>query len=169
MKNYPKKKKLNWTEFYIGLAFVISQKSPDAQTKHGCVIVNQQNQPLGFGYNGFPRGVDDDSLPNTRPEKYDWIWHSEQNAVANCQLRPENGIAYVTGQCCNHCLYALWQHGIKTVYMAKRKGWEKDKEEEGWMKEFIEKTGIKIHYVEPNLTWLENIGNFVNVDNFYEV
>ena len=30
--------KLNWVDFYMGLAVANSQKSPDAQTKHGCFI-----------------------------------------------------------------------------------------------------------------------------------
>lgn len=162
--------KLDWVQFYIGLAFAVSQKSPDAQTKHGCVITDQQNRPLSFGYNGFPRGVDDSDIPNIRPQKYKWCFHSECNAVANCEHRPENGIAYVTGQCCNNCIYTLWQHGVKTVYIADRYGsQEKGKMDKEWFDKFIDKTKMNIRYVKPDLSWLKNIGNIVAADDFYGV
>ena len=155
--------KLNWVDFYMGLAFAISQKSPDAQTKHGCFICDEEHRPLGFGYNGFPRGVDDTTLPTVRPDKYPWMFHSEENAVANCILRPKNGTAFVTGQCCSHCLYTLWQHGITCVYMAVRHGSHlitgKDLE---WQNEFVIKTGIRIHYVIPYIGWLKKTSSILD-------
>ena len=151
-------KKLNWVDFYMGLAFAVAQKSPDIHTKHGCVICDNEHRPLGFGYNGFPRGANDVSLPTTRPEKYLWMFHSEESAVSQCALRPKGGTAFVTGQSCPHCLYTMWQHGIVHVFMAKRHGsytiTNKDLE---WQEEFVKQTGIKITYVTPNIEWLKNI------------
>ena len=148
----------DWIQFYLGLAFVAAQKSPDLQTQHGCFITDKKNRPLGFGFNGFPRGIDDSDLPRTRPDKYPWMYHAERNAIAHCAHRPENGTAYITGQSCNDCIYELWQHGIDTVYMADRHGTHKrSKEDEEWFKMFIQKTGIKIFYINPQLNWLKNI------------
>ena len=92
-----------WTEYYMVIAKAVSLRSHDEQTQHGCIIVNEAKQPLGFGYNGFPRGLKDDSqLPTTRPEKYSWMIHSEVNAITNCVTNPHNAIAYVTGEPCNN-------------------------------------------------------------------
>ena len=90
----------SWTDYFLGLAKVISQRSHDIHTQHGCVITDQNNRILGVGYNGFPRGLKDSDLPTSRPEKYSWMVHSERNALSNCVVRPDDGIAYVTGQCC---------------------------------------------------------------------
>jgi dCMP deaminase len=144
-----------WTNYFLGLAFVASQKSHDIHTQHGCIITDSNNRILGLGYNGFPRGLDDDSLPKTRPEKYDWMIHAERNALSNCTIRPENGIAYVTGQCCNDCIMALWQEGIKTVVMANNHGTKLfDEKQQQTFDTFVNMSGIKIFKVTPDLSWL---------------
>ena len=55
-----------WTDYFLGLAKVISQRSHDIHTQHGCVITDSKNRILGVGYNGFPRGCSDDALPWAR-------------------------------------------------------------------------------------------------------
>ena len=117
MRNRP-----DWHTYFLGLAKVVSLRSHDSQTQHGCIITDQNHRILGVGYNGFPKGLDDLVLPDTRPDKYPWMIHAERNALSNCVIRPDNGIAYVTGQCCNDCIMALWQEGIRKVYMLKSHG-----------------------------------------------
>lgn len=151
--------KIRWEDYYMGLAFVIAQKSPDPNTKHGCIITDQDHRPLGFGFNGFPRKAkDDEFLVNnrtSRPIKYKWMYHSEVNAIANCLIKPKNAIAYQTGQCCNNCLYSLWQNGIETVYMFDGHGSHIITEDDlNWQKEFVEQTGIKIYKSHPNLKFI---------------
>jgi dCMP deaminase len=148
----------NWIDYFLGLAKVVSQRSHDAQTQHGCVITDQNHRILSVGYNGFARGLDDNLLPKTRPEKYPWMIHAERNALSNCTIRPENGVAYVTGQCCNDCIMALWQEGISTVYMAEDHGTHLfDADAQKRFKSFVEMSGIKIVYVKPNLSWLKQL------------
>ena len=43
----------DWTDYFLGLAKVISQRSHDIHTQHGCVITDQNHRILGVGYNGF--------------------------------------------------------------------------------------------------------------------
>ncbi len=148
----------NWQEYFIGLAHAVSMRSHDTQTQHGCVITDHNNRILGVGYNGFAKGLDDNVLPNTRPEKYFWMIHAERNALSNCTIRPENGIAYVTGQSCNDCVMALWQEGITKVYMRKNHGthlFNEDNEERFNL--FIKMSGLYIEYIDPNLSWLNSI------------
>lgn len=140
----------------MGIAYVVAQRSHDIHTKHGCVITDNQNRIIGVGYNGFPKGMSDDILPTSRPEKYDWMIHAERNALSNCVIRPDNGIAYVTGQSCNDCIMALWQEGIETVYIAERHGTKLfDDNAKKRFDFFVENTGLKIIKVKPNLSWLQ--------------
>jgi dCMP deaminase len=148
----------NWTDYYLGLAFVVSRRSHDMRTKHGCVIVDKNYRPLGFGYNGFPRGVNDNRLPNFGSDKYAWMVHSEKNAIANCNKKIKSGTAYVTGRCCNSCLEALVVNGVVRIFMADTHGsfllTDKDFE---WQKEYIRETGIEVNIVKPNLSWLNDL------------
>jgi dCMP deaminase len=148
----------NWTDYFLGLAKVVSQRSHDIHTQHGCVITDQNNRILGVGYNGFPRGLDDSKLPTHRPDKYPWMVHSERNALSNCVVRPDDGIAYVTGQCCNDCTIALWQEGIKTIYMINDHGTHLfDEEAQKRFDLFVSMSNIKIFKIDPDLTWLKTL------------
>ena len=148
----------NWTDYFLGLAKVVSQRSHDIHTQHGCVITDQNNRILGVGYNGFPRGLDDSKLPTHRPDKYPWMVHSERNALSNCVVRPDDGIAYVTGQCCNDCTIALWQEGIKTIYMINDHGTHLfDEEAQKRFDLFVSMSNIKISKIDPDLTWLKTL------------
>jgi dCMP deaminase len=105
----------SWKEYFLMMAKLSSFRSKDAQTKHGCVITDINNRVLGMGYNSFPRGLPDKSLPNKRPHKYKWMVHAERNALSNCSLRPERGVAYITGRPCLECLKSLYQEGVTTI------------------------------------------------------
>lgn len=149
----------SWTDYFLGLAKVVSQRSHDIHTKHGCVITDKNHRILGVGYNGFPKGLDDSKLPLDRPNKYFWMVHSEINSLANCVVRPDNGTAYVTGQCCNNCIISLWQEGIDTVYMIDDHGTKLfDEEAKKRFDTFINMSGMKIFYVKPDLSWLKELG-----------
>lgn len=152
----------SWTQYFLGLARVVSLRSHDIQTQHGCVITDSRNRILGVGYNGFARGLSDNLLPNTRPDKYPWMIHAERNALANCVIRPDNGIAYVTGQCCNDCVMSLWQEGITKVVMSECHGTHLfDSDQQCMFTKFVEMSGIQIEYVELNFSWLKNITGVV--------
>lgn len=150
--------KPTWTDYFLGIAKVVSQRSHDIHTQHGCVITDQNNRILGVGYNGFPKGMDDNLLPTERPEKYHWMIHAERNALSNCVIRPDNGIAYVTGQSCNDCIMALFQEGVNEVYMIQSHGTVLfDSDAKKRFDTFIKMSKMKIHYIEPNFSWLKNL------------
>jgi dCMP deaminase len=148
----------SWTDYFLGLAKVVSQRSHDIHTQHGCVITDQNHRILGVGYNGFPKNMDDTLLPTSRPDKYYWMIHSERNALSNCVIRPDNGIAYVTGQCCNDCIMALWQEGIKTVYMIDDHGTRLfDEEAKKRFDLFVKTSGMEIYKVSPDFSWIKKL------------
>jgi dCMP deaminase len=112
----------SWDEIYLGMCFSVAQRSHDAQTKCGSVIVNKDNEIVSTGYNGFFRGANDEMLPNTRPLKYPFMIHAEHNAVLNCARQgrsTKNCTAYATGEPCNNCLMLLIQAGISEVVFSK--------------------------------------------------
>lgn len=174
-RNLKKMNKIDWQDYFLGLAFCVAERSSDSQTKHGTVLVdNKTNQILSVGYNGPPRGCKDDSkIPNTRPAKYPYYCHSECNSIFNCRLKSQDMTAYVTGQCCSNCLLSLWQFGVTTVVMADSHGSFLISEEDlQWEKDFVEHTGIVLKKVKPNLDWLISVvngraGEFIQEKNIH--
>jgi len=147
-----------WTDYFLGLAKIASKRSHDIHTQHGCVITDRNNRILGMGYNGFPKGLDHSQLPLTRPEKYKWMIHAERNALSNCVIRPDNGVAYVTGQCCNDCIMALWQEGITKVIMWDDHGTHRfDHNEQKIFDQFIHLSNLQIEKTVPNLEWIKEL------------
>jgi dCMP deaminase len=144
-----------WEEIYLAMAFVMSRRSHDDETRHGCIIADREHRVLGAGFNGFPRGLRDAELPARRPEKYAWMVHSERNAVSNCTLRPDGATAYVTGEPCNDCLMHLWQNGVRRVVYARRHGsYLIDGAARRVRETFLEMSGMAFESYEPQPEWL---------------
>lgn len=104
---------------YMDMADVVSKRSHDSETKVGSVLVRASNNTLvSTGFNGFIAGAPDKLLPNTRPDKYEYVLHSEMNLIANCA---KNGIStdgcYVvcTMSQCSACVRLLVNSGITRV------------------------------------------------------
>ena len=66
----------------MDLAVHVGKWSKDRNRQVGCAIVSPENAIRAIGFNGFPRGLEDD-LDNRhrRPEKYLWTEHAERNAI----------------------------------------------------------------------------------------
>jgi dCMP deaminase len=144
-----------WEAVFLGMAFVLARRSHDAQTQHGCVIATKKNRVLGVGFNGFPRGMRDGELPNTRPEKYPWMRHAERNAVRNCAAKPEGATAYVTGEPCNDCLMDLWEAGVDEVVYADLHGTHLASAlDRGVRQTFLRQSGMRLRPVLPDFDWL---------------
>lgn len=109
--------KPDWHSWYMAMAMVAATRSIDTSTKHGCFIVDKNNRPLSMGYNGPPPNCDDDNVPMTRPEKYDWMLHAEANAMDNATAPLEGATVYVTGHPCEKCFGRMLAKRIsKCVY-----------------------------------------------------
>ena len=50
-----------WDQRFIELAQHISGWSKDPSTKVGCIVVGEDREIRSTGFNGFPRGIADDS------------------------------------------------------------------------------------------------------------
>lgn len=104
---------------YMDIAQTIAQRSHDAETKVGAVLVNNASGAIvATGYNGFVRGAPDDILPNTRPDKYEYIVHAEQNLICNSAkhgISMNNCSLVCTLSPCKLCMRMLLNCGITKV------------------------------------------------------
>ena len=108
--------KSDWDERFLQLAQHIAQWSKDPSTKVGAVIVRPNRTIASVGYNGFPRGVNDDERLNDRPYKYAMTVHAEANAILSANERLDGCTLYVTPLSpCSSCASILIQSGIKRV------------------------------------------------------
>ena len=108
-----------WDLRFIELAKHISGWSKDPSTKVGCVVVGEDREIRSTGFNGFPRGIDDnpERLAN-RETKYPLICHAEENAImhaARIGVSLKGSTAYVTWPPCSRCARSLIQAGVKEV------------------------------------------------------
>lgn len=112
---------ISWDEYFMGIAMLSSYRSKDPSTQVGACIVNEQNRIMSMGYNGFPRGCNDDTFPWERTgdeyeTKYPYVCHAELNAILNAGGRSlEGSKIYVALFPCNECAKAIIQSGIKEV------------------------------------------------------
>ena len=109
---------------YMELAETIAKRSHDTETRVGAVLVNNNNGAiLAASFNGFVRSAPDDQLPTTRPDKYCYIIHAEENIIANCArlgISMDNCTLISTMSPCTHCMRLLWQCSVTKV-IAKEK------------------------------------------------
>ena len=139
---------------HIALSF-----SKDKSTKVGCVILGGQNEILSTGYNGMPRGINDDvEERHERPNKYSWFEHSERNAIYNAA---RNGIkllgsrAYITSLCpCPDCTRALIQSGISEIFLEATAFSTDNPRAQAWLvnwpisKQMFEEADIQVSIIE---------------------
>ena len=111
--------RLSWEEAFMSMVCIYAMRSPDLATRHGCVIVDVDNHPVGWGYNGFPKGGTNELYPTDRPRKYNFCAHAELNSLLNRTMNTSGGTAYVTGKPCCGCMVAMIQAGIKKVVYGK--------------------------------------------------
>ena len=104
---------------YMDVADVVSRRSHDAETKVGAVLIKDDSGAIiATGFNGFVRGADDSKLPCTRPAKYEYILHAEQNLIANCArhgISTEGCSLVSTLSPCKACMRLIINCGITKV------------------------------------------------------
>ncbi len=107
----------DWDQRFLDLAAHVATWSKDPSTQVGCVIVRPDKTVASLGYNGFPRGVQDNSFRLTdRTIKLAYTVHSEPNAIAAAR-EPLHGYTCYTYPFppCSNCAGLLVQSGIARV------------------------------------------------------
>lgn len=112
---------LSWDEYFMGVALMSAHRSKDPNTQVGACIVNDKKRIVGVGYNGFPTGCSDDTLPWDREgdflhTKYPYVCHAELNAVLNRNSpQLDKCTIYAALFPCNECAKVIIQSGIREV------------------------------------------------------
>ena len=137
-----------WDLYFLQLARQVATRSPDPNTKHGCVLVDPGKRIISTGYNGPVSGLPNEIVPLTRPQKYNWFIHAEDNAVAfaRCDLR--GCTAYVTGPPCAACFRRLLQVGVKRIVHGNLQSACIDAEESAACKKMASALGVEVVQLE---------------------
>ena len=94
--------------------------SKDRNTQVGAIALDDNNNIVSTGYNGFPRGVNDNiEERHQRPEKYRWTSHAEENLVAQAAYMGKSlkGCTILVSSlfACESCARMIIQSGIKKI------------------------------------------------------
>ena len=115
-----RKDAISWDECFMRIANVIAQRSKDPSTQSGAAVVDENNIVVGLGYNGFPRGIDNNEFPWDRKGgfldvKYTYVCHAEENSIYNANTSTNNCKIFCTLFPCNECTKTIIQNGIKEI------------------------------------------------------
>lgn len=136
------------------LAGFIGGWSKDRSRQVGCILVAPDNSVRSIGFNGFPRGLNDDHEDrHERPNKYLWTEHAERNAI---YAAARNGIPlagcriYLPWFPCVDCARAIVQAGITELVC-----FEPDFADAQWgggfkvSAELLEEAGVRVRFIAP--------------------
>ena len=103
-----------WDYRFLAMACDVATWSKDPKTKVGAIVVSPDKRQVGWGFNGFPRGVaDDDRLDSAT--KNELMVHAELNCMLNASASLTGWTMYVTRAPCLQCSLAIVQSGIARV------------------------------------------------------
>ena len=107
-----------WQRRFLQLAHEVASWSKDT-TQVGAVIVDQNRNPRGFGYNGMPRGLDDGVCERSQAPLKNWLFeHAERNVIYSASrigIPIEGCVIFATHFPCVDCARAIVQSGLKCV------------------------------------------------------
>jgi dCMP deaminase len=175
-------------DYYMGQAFWASSRSKDPRTQCGAVIVSDENRPLGMGYNGPPKKIDDSKMDWGRKNetkhtaldragKYPLIKHAEENAIKYSSECLSGATLYVTGPPCSNCMLSIVDEEISKViyfpYLSSDSGSMLADSDDWEICQDIARLGhVGIVAFEGNLNWMRdqmemfnNMGIFKSLKN----
>jgi dCMP deaminase len=119
-----------WDGYFSWMAKVVSIKSKDPRCRVGAVIVSQDKIVLSTGFNGLPRGVEDErGILDNVDEKLKVICHAEQKAILNAArmgISVRGASIYVTKFPCLACCNSIIQAGVERIYTLDKWYWDDD-------------------------------------------
>jgi dCMP deaminase len=110
------------SNFFMDITHTIAKMSRGRRLQVGAIIVQDDENIIGYGWNGTPRGWDNnceneiDGKLVTKPE----VLHAESNAMAKVMrstISAKGATMYITHAPCIDCSKIMYQAGItKVVY-----------------------------------------------------
>lgn len=139
-----------WDYRFFELALHISGWSKDPSTKVGSVIIDYENRPVGMGYNGFPRYVNDDpSRYLDKATKYKMVVHAEANAIINAVVSVRGLTLFATKFPCSECAKLIIQSGISCVVSPKPGDGEPWASDANFSKIMFKEAAIVMREIQP--------------------
>lgn len=151
---------------YMGEAWMKAAFSKDPNTQVGAVIVSLNNSPLGSGYNGPPRRINDSDFSWERPpandpdafSKYDVVVHAEINAIDHCYADPAGATLYVTAMPCPDCMLEIVRKEIQRVVYYDFQSTANSSLQNSYWREKTQKIAdlgrVRMEVFEGNLNWV---------------
>lgn len=143
---------MSWDTRWMDMAKLVASWSKDRSRHAGAVIVDVRNVLVSIGWNGFPRGIDDNvEARHERPLKYAWTEHAERNALYNAAANghPTKGCTmYLQWFPCADCARAIIQSGIVELVCV-----QPDWDDPTWgadfliTKEMLSESGVKVRFI----------------------
>ena len=103
----------------LDIAWATSALSKGRHTRVGALILGPDGEGGPWGYNGFPRGANEDvPARHVKPEKFHWTEHAERNAIFNAArqgYQTRGCTMVVTHFPCMDCARAIVQCGLALV------------------------------------------------------
>jgi dCMP deaminase len=108
--------RISFNDYFMKIAHQVKLRSPDL-TKVGAIIVSLKNNTItSTGYNGTPRGCNDNIDWNNRELVHSLVIHAEMNAILYAQSRFEDSVMYITLSPCSQCIKLIAAANIKKIY-----------------------------------------------------
>ena len=112
----PPREVICWDDYFISMCDVVALRSKDPSTQHGAVLVDDHRRVISTGYNGGCRRIDDGMIDWSRPAKYSFVIHAEENALWTAERKNLEGCTlYITGTPCSRCMLRIAHSGVSEV------------------------------------------------------
>ena len=112
---------LSWDDYFMQMCEVVSTRSKDPSTQHGAVLVDKDHRVVSTGYNGGCRKIDDNLIDWSRPNKYSYVLHAEENALWTSDRKDLEGCTiYITGPPCSRCMLRIVHSGVSRIVYGPR-------------------------------------------------
>ncbi len=125
-----KQKRPSWDQYFMGVAFLVSQRATCLRRKVGAVLVKDK-QILATGYNGAPMGLahcettgclrEEMGVPSGQRHEICRGLHAEQNVLlqaARHGISAKNSSLYITNSPCVICAKMIINAGIKEIVIS---------------------------------------------------
>lgn len=149
-----------WDDYYMGICYFIAARSKDPSTQCGAIIVDSNNIPCGWGYNGTPQKMRDSDINWRRPDKYPFIIHAEQNAFDHASgdlASIVNGTIYITGMPCPECTKIIINRKIRRIVYGHRCAVMVPKEVCDLVKEMCRLGTVTLDQYKGNINWMRDV------------
>jgi dCMP deaminase len=195
--NVPKRSNyISWDDYFLAVAYLSAQRSKDPHpvrnSRDGACIVDAMGRIVGIGYDGFPRGCNDDCLPwalstnhtssssSTEADsggdgsskslpwletRHPYLCHAEINAILNkCSADVVGGRMFVPNFPSNECAKFIIQSGISEIIYVKDD--DEDSDSSRASRILFEVAGVKMTKYKPSVPSIRiNFGSSSNTDN----